>query len=258
MKSEAFFQSHPVFTREEYAESRTGSPRTVESLLRSHSQSGRITRVRRGLYVSSPAKRAEGVDPYLIASRVTPDAAVSHHAAFQFHGRSYSIWNQITFLTQSHARAFEFGPIQYVPLRPPASLDDPLGVGIETLFYAGGMVRVSSLERAMVDMLHNPAYGGGWEEIWRSLDMVEFFDLNMLVSYAIKLGSATTVARLGFYLSQHRERLFVEQGHLEELAAHAPKNACYMDTSRRSGRLVHPWNLIVPEFVLNQGWNEVA
>lgn len=54
MTSEAFFQSHPVFTHEEYAQSRGGgSPRTVDSLLRKPVQSGRIARVRRGLYVSS-------------------------------------------------------------------------------------------------------------------------------------------------------------------------------------------------------------
>ncbi len=53
--SEAFFQSHPVFTYEEYARSRLGgSPRTVDSLLPKHVQSGRIGRVRRGLYVSVP------------------------------------------------------------------------------------------------------------------------------------------------------------------------------------------------------------
>ena len=56
MSSEEFFQGHPVFTHEEYAQSRGGgSPRTVDSLLRKHVQGGRIARVRRGLYVAVPA-----------------------------------------------------------------------------------------------------------------------------------------------------------------------------------------------------------
>ena len=37
-----------------------------------------------------------------------------------------------------------------------------------------------------------------------------------------------------------------------------PKDPRYLDTSGEPGRLVHPWNLIVPEKILNQSWGEVA
>ncbi len=262
MSSEEFFQSHPVFTHEEYGQSREwGSPRTVDSLLRKHLQSGRIARVRRGLYVSvPPGGAAETVDPYLIATKAVEDAAVSHHAALQFHGRTYSMWSQVTFLTRSYTRGFHFGPVEYIPVRPPsvvAELED-MGGGIESRLSGGGQVRVCTCERAMVDILHTPTLGGSWEEIWRSLEMVEFFDLDALIAYALRLDTATTVARVGLFLDQHRERLFVEDAHLERLQAQAPKDPRYLDPSREPGRLVHPWNLIVPERVLQQQWGEVA
>ena len=260
--SEAFFQTHPVFTHDEYAASRTGgSPRTVDSLLRKHVLSGRLTRVRRGLYVPlPPGASAETADPYLVATKATNDAAVSHHAALQFHGRTYSIWSQVTFLTRGHARQFQFGPTEYVPVRPPAPVADlpDMGGGIEVVLSGGGHVRVCTCERAMVDVLHKPALGGGWEEIWRSLEMIEFLDLDAVISYALRLESATTVARVGFFLEQHRDRLFVEATHLEQLKRHAPKDPRYLDTSREPGRLIHPWNLIVPERVESQTWAEVA
>ncbi|KIG14999.1 hypothetical protein DB30_06190 [Enhygromyxa salina] len=170
------------------------------------------------------------------------------------------MWSHVTFLTRGHARRFHFGPIEYVPVRPAAVVADlpDMGGGIETVLGAGGRVRVCTCERAMVDVLHTPALGGGWEEIWRSLEMIEFLDLNAVISYALRLDSGTTAARVGLFLEQHRERLFVEEADLERLASHAPKDARYLDTSRAPGRLVHPWNLIVPEQVLNQSWGEVA
>lgn len=260
--SEEFFQTRPVFTHEEYALSRGNtSPRTVDSLLRKHVASGRVARVRRGLYVSVPAgTSAEAADPFLVATQAAPDAAVSHHAALQFHGRTYSVWSQVTFLTRQAVRPFSFGPIEYVPVRPPAPVAElrDMGGGIELVPSAGGHVRVCTCERAMVDVLHTPALGGGWEELWRSLEMVEFFDLDAVITYALALDSATTVARVGFFLEQHRERLFVEDAHLERLAAHAPKQARYLDSTREPGRLVHPWNIIVPERVLVQSWEEVV
>jgi len=246
----------------EYAQSRVrSSPRTVDSLLRRHAQRGRIARVRRGLYVSVPPRGgAEAADPYLVATKAAEDAAISHHAALQFHGRAYSIWSEIAFLTRHNTGRFRFGPMQYVPLRPSAAVAGlpDMGGGIERVPSGGGTVRVCTCERAMVDLLHTPALGGGWEEIWRSLSMVEFFELDPVISYTLLLDSATTAARVGLFLERHRERLFVEEAHLEQLARHAPKGPTYLDTTRERGRLVRPWNLIVPDRVLEERWAEVA
>ncbi len=184
--SEDFFQTHPVFTHEDYARSRQGgSRRTVDSLLRKHVQSGRIARVRRGLYVTVPSGgAAEAVDPYLLATKATDDAAVSHHAELQFHGRAYAMWSQVTFLTSAHTRPFFFGATEFVPVRPPSTVSalPDMGGGIETLPSGGGVVRVYTCERAMVDVLHAPALGGGWEEIWRSLELIEFLDLDAVIA----------------------------------------------------------------------------
>ncbi len=259
-----FFATHRVFTHEEFSLSRRGgSPRTVDSLLRKHIAGGRIVRVRRGLYVSVPpgaTADALQVDPYLIATKATDDATVSHHAALQFFGRAYSIWNQVTFFTRRHTRTFWFGGTEFVPVRPPkavARLPD-MGGGVDLVMSAGDRVRVTTCERAMVDVLHTPSLGGSWEEIWRSLEMVEFFDLDAVISYALALDSAMTVARVGFFLEQHRDVLFVEDTHIEELAAHGPRQERYLDSSRESGRLMQPWNLIVPDRVLHRTWDEVV
>ncbi len=89
-------------------------------------------------------------------------------------------------------------------------------------------------------------------------ETIEFLDLVAVISYTIQLQSATTAARVGLYLEQHRERLFVEDGHIARLVRHAPKAPRYLDATRERGRLVQPWNLIVPERVLEQRWSEVA
>ncbi len=116
---------------------------------------------------------------------------------------------------------------------------------------------MTSLERALVDLLDAPRYGGGWEEIWRSLESVEFFDLDAVIDNALKLGSALTAARVGFYLEQHREQLMVEDRHLKALQAHAPAQPRYFESERRPGKFVRSWNLVVPEQILLRSWAEV-
>ncbi|MHB8911048.1 MAG: hypothetical protein ACYDAA_19405 [Syntrophales bacterium] len=103
------------------------------------------------------------------------------------------------------------------------------------------------------------ANSGGWEEIWRSLESVEFFDLDAVTNYVLKLDSAVTVAKVGFYLEQHREELMVEEWHLDRLREYAPSHPMYLERGKREpGKLLARWNLVVPERVLNRAWAEVT
>ena len=79
------------------------------------------------------------------------------------------------------------------------------------------MLRVTSFERTLVDVFRRPNLAGSWEEIWRSLESIEFFDLDVVVAYAGILGNATTAARVGFYLEQHRDEFMVQESHFEAL-----------------------------------------
>jgi predicted transcriptional regulator of viral defense system len=267
MRSADFFATHPVFTHGEYLAARGSrsdrSPRTTDSLLTRHAAAGKILHVRRGLYAAVPPGASPDtfqVDPFLLATRLAPDAAVAYHAALQFRGSAYSVWHRLAVLTRSHVRPLSFQGNELIGVRPPRALDGlpDLGGGIVTEPYAGGTVRVATFERTLVDVLDAPDLGGGWEEVWRSLEMVEYFDLAAVVDHTLRRGSALTTARVGFFLEQHRAELFVEDHHLKPLRDHAPRQPQYLDRTREAGRLVKSWNLVVPERVSHRTWAEVA
>ena len=142
---------------------------------------------------------------------------------------------------------------------PPLQSLPEWGGGILETLRNGATVRVTTLERTLVDVLDAPRHGGGWEEIWRSLESVEFFDLDAVTEYVLALDSAVAVAKVGFYLEQHREHLMVEDRHLDRLRAHAPSHPMYLERGKREpGRLLTGWNLVVPERVRNRTWANVA
>ena len=129
--------------------------------------------------------------------------------------------------------------------------------GVSITERAGMEFRVTSLERTLVDVLDRPDLSGSWEEIWQSLESVEFFDLDKIVEYALLLGNATTGAKVGFYLEQHREPLMVEGYHLKTLQDLRPRQPHYLDRAKRKfGRLVSKWNLVVPREVFERAWGE--
>ncbi len=119
-------------------------------------------------------------------------------------------------------------------------------------------LRVTTLERTLVDVLDRPDLSGSFEEIWRSLESVEFFDLDRVVEYALLLGNATTIAKVGFFLEQHRGPLMVQPHHLKALQDMRPRQPHYLDRAKRtSGRLITEWNLVVPKEVQERTWEEV-
>jgi predicted transcriptional regulator of viral defense system len=154
------------------------------------------------------------------------------------------------------ARPVAFQGREFVPVQVPVSLRalPDFGGGVREVRHAGGLARVTSLERTLVDVLAAPDKGGGWEEIWRSLEMVEFFDLDAVFAYVRNLGSAVAAARVGFFLDQHREALMVEEKRLDELRKLVPAQPRYFDPGREPGKLVAGWNLVVPERVLRRSW----
>jgi predicted transcriptional regulator of viral defense system len=267
MKPVDFFANHLVFRHGEFvaAHMKSGkrSPQTSASVLKQHVSAGNLLHVRRGVYATVPrgaSAKTFQVDPYLLATKLTEDAVVAYHAALQFHGKAYSVWHRFHFLTCARVRTFSFRDLTFVPVQAPAavrSLRD-LGGGIQEKSHAGGLARVATLERTLVDVLDAPSRAGGWEEVWRSLEMVEFFDLDAVINYTTKLRSALMAARVGFFLEQHREQLMVEDQHLKALRKLAPSQPRYLDAKRETGKLVSGWNLVVPERILTRAWEEVS
>lgn len=79
-----------------------------------------------------------------------------------------------------------------------------------------------------------------------------------VIKYTLLLENATTAAKVGFFLEQHKEALMVEVSHLESLRAYRPRKPHYLMRGQRGGRLVSEWNLVVPLEVLDRSWQEVV
>jgi predicted transcriptional regulator of viral defense system len=263
-----FFVRHPVFRFEEFSSAHQGagarSPLTTASLLKHHVAAGNLIHVRRGLYAHVPESASASsyrVDPYLVASRLSDDAVVAYHSALQLLGKAHSLSYRITYLTAHRTKPFSFQGTDFVPVLVPVSLRElpEFGGGLRDERRHGLSVCVTGYERTMVDVLDAPQHGGGWEEIWRSLESIEFFDLDFIVEYALRLGSALTIARVGFFLEQHKEGLMVEERHLAALRERCPSQPLYFERRhRKGGKLLSRWNLIVPEQLLSRSWEQVA
>ncbi|MCJ8499858.1 type IV toxin-antitoxin system AbiEi family antitoxin domain-containing protein [Desulfatitalea alkaliphila] len=267
MKVDEFLQQHAVFTVEEldrFLSARgAGNPNTRRSLLTYYRKKGRIIPIRRSLYATVPAgadPTSSPVDPYLVAAKLTPDAVLAYHTALAFHGKAYSIYMRLHYVSANKSMPLTFQGHDFIraPVPPALVAKDEAMFGVIRRNRSGVDLRVTSLERTLVDVLDRPDLTGSWEEIWRSLESVEFFDLDQIIAYVLLLENATTAAKVGFFLAQHKEALMVEDVHIEPLRRLRPRQPHYFVRGKRDGcRWVGDWNLMIPEEILNRSWEEV-
>lgn len=259
-----FFARNPVFTAADFAAAGTDrGKRGNESLLAHHLAAGRIIRIRRGLYAVVP----EGLDPekfmvdhYLVARKAAPDSIIGYHSALAFHGLAYTVMQKITFLTMHEdCKPFAFQGTTYQPVQHPRKLirRGQEAAATDMIDYRGQYIAVTSMERTLVDCLDRIELAGGSEEIWRSFSGISYLKFDALFSYLLLLDNATTTAKVGFYLEQQQERLMIPPQKLAALEQRKPKSPRYMFRTKREGKLVPRWNLIVPEGVLTREWEEV-
>jgi len=259
-----FFAQHPVFTREEFVRAldpkHTRSPRTLEMILLYHTRQGRLLRVRRGLYANVPrTMMAETlpIDPLLVVGKLAADCVIAYHSALEHYGKAYSTHREHVAFSDHTIHPFDFRDLRFrtVPFARTMGRGPPIRYGFLPQERQGVAVEVTTLERTLVDVLDRPDLAGGWEEVWRSLELVEFFEIGHAVDYALRLGNRTTNAKLGFFLESHREPLMVDDKHLERLRRLRPKQPHPMDR-KLGGKLAPAWNLIVPRSILERSWEE--
>ena len=264
MKPREFLQRHKIFRIEDFDAATGLHGGNRQASLAYHRKRGHLLPIRRGLYWVVPAGSNPdtcSVDSFLVAAHAGTNAVIAFHSALELHGRAYSDFGEVQFLARSTIRPFDFRGVRYRPLKTPPALAraGKENLGVEALDRAGEGLRVTTLERCLVDALDRPGLCGGWEEVWRSLDTIEYLDLDAVCRYVVALDNATTAAKAGWYLQENRERLMADDTTLETLRALRPASPHYINQRRREPtRFLSGWNLVVPLWLAERNWEEPA
>ena len=261
-----FFSRNAVFTVEELDHFLSGQKslnlNTRKSLLAYYLKKGRIINIHRGLYATIPYGSDPSsfpVDPYLLTAKMAKDAVLAYNTALQFHGKAYSVNNRLIYISSKTPLNLQFRQYEIKGTLTPSSLSakGKEMFGVSVFNRSGVELKVTNLERTFVDVLDRPYLSGSWEEIWRSLESIEFFDLDQVITYVLLLENNTTAAKVGFFLEEHKDSLMVEVKYLDKLKKLRPRKPHYLLRNRRKDcRLVKNWNLMAPLEILNKSWEE--
>jgi len=114
-----FIAQKQVFTTQELLDA-TGCSNSVRVALSRAVKTGKVEKVRPGLYVSQYGKFQDTqADPHRIAATLRPDAVFVFHSAIELHGLSHSASNHVQLMTSARLPEFTFKSVAFksMPLR---------------------------------------------------------------------------------------------------------------------------------------------
>lgn len=242
MKFTEFISTHHVFKTSELLAS-CDSPLSAEEQLRIAVKTGKVERLRRGLYVSM-AGRYEGVlpDSLEIIVAIDPDAPVCYHTALDILGVAHDVSFQREFRTDKLGTAFEYRGICYVPYPPEAGLRTR-----RVRTDAAGRINATTKEQTLCDCLARPDRAGGIEEVVRAISSFAYIDCGIVLEIASALGK-TDISRIGWLLSQKAADWRVPAKVLDSLASLLGKGPYRLGRTKAGNEGWSPeWRLIFPE-----------
>jgi predicted transcriptional regulator of viral defense system len=181
---------------------------SARSLIHKAEVRGLVTRLKPGLFVLVPAELGSATEfsgnPYLTARAMAGGSNyyISHASAMELHRMVTQ--PQFTVFTSTpkrlrartiHGTEFRFVFVQAEHL---------FGVATHWITKQDA-VRISDLERTLIDGLRQPEYCGGIAEVAKGLWMRrEDLKTGGVIEYALRLGVGSVVRRLGYLLDLYR------------------------------------------------------
>lgn len=216
-----------------------GSEKAADWQIKTYLKKGYIERVRRNLYVVISMETEQPIaNRFQIASQVTEDACISHHSAFEYYGYANQVFYEVYFSTHRNIRSFSYDGLQYTPLPNPST--------IEILDMNNG-VKVTSLERTVIDSIIDMDKIAGLEEFLRCLELIPSLNEEKLLDVLEGYSKKQLYQKVGYILEFYKKDLSLSKDFFLKCISCSSSSKTYLTQEIRDN-IFHPkWLLYAPK-----------
>jgi len=220
----------------------TGNEHAAHSLLYDYINAAYIERIRRDLYTAISLETKQPIaNRFMIATNIAEDACVSFHSALEYYGYANQVFYEVYVTTDSRFSNFTYDGITYSRISP------RIDSGITTTNTG---IRITDLERTVVDSIYAFEKIGGLEELFRCLMLVPSLRTDKLLTYLDDYGLANLYQKTGFILMQFSEQMGLPKSFFDYCKSKIPKSKKYLysekDTLSEHFILHEDWMLFAP------------
>lgn len=216
----------------------TGSESAAQWQIKNYIKRGYIERVRRGLYAVVSLETEQPIPSrFQIASRIADDACVSHHSAFEFYGYANQVFYDVYFSTEKKVRPFDYDGLRYQPV---------VWRGGAGIVETNNGVRVTSLERTVIDSIADFTRLGGLEELLRCLMLIPALEEKRLLEALEIHGRGQLYQKAGYILEAYQDELTLSEAFFSKCMALSSASKTYLFDKQDDFVFHEKWLLYAP------------
>ena len=217
----------------------TGSESAAKWQIKNYLGKGYIERIRRNLYAVISMETEQPIpNRFQIASRVDCDAFISHHSAFEYYGYANQVFYEVFFSAERRVRSFDYNGFHYQPV---------IWRGNTGLIENANGVRITGLERTVIDSIADFSKIGGLEELLRCLTAIPALDEDKLLEMLENIGRDQLYQKAGYILEAFKDELGLSNLFFNECASRTSVSKTYL-YERQDDFVFHErWLLYAPK-----------
>ena len=217
----------------------TGSESAAQWQIKNYLKKGYVERVRRDLYAVISLETEQPIpNRYQIASRIAEDACVSHHSAFEYYGYANQVFYDVYFVTEKKVRPFDHDGLHYQP---------QVWHGNTGIMQMNNGVRVTTLERAVIDSIADFTRVSGLEELLRCLMLIPSLDDEKLLEALKMYGRGQLYQKAGYVLEVFKDELHLSDAFFTECEKCSSVSKTYMFEKQEDFVFHDKWLLYAPK-----------
>lgn len=235
-----------IFSLEYVAEALSISkPAAAKALLR-WQERGIIRQIRKNMYTAIDlASGGPVADRYEVASHISPSSYVGWHSALEYHGLAHQLFFDMYVGSVSRFSNFEFEGVSIVYCAAPLQ-DELSGVGQA---QGNPHVRVTDLERTLVDCFDRIDRAGGPEELMHCMEGLLRVDEDRLSHYLQLYDKDFLYQKAGYLLERIKDQAHITDKLIELCRSRGAHYNKRLTNSQDSNKYVSEWKLYVPDFM---------
>lgn len=218
-----------------------GNDNAALQLLRDYVKKKYIAKVRKGLYVALSMVDGEPVaNKFVIASKLSNSAAVSHHSAFEYYGYANQVSYEVSVSSKSRFNPFDFNGISYERTAPSIS---------QGVNHNADGVTVTDIERTVLDSINDFENNMGFEELIQCITSIPILNEDKMLHYLEEYNKCFLYQKTGFIFSMLQNEFGISDSFLKTCKMKSGNSSRYLVKGTRGGQtdFNNYWHLTMPK-----------
>ncbi|NLN50246.1 MAG: hypothetical protein GX149_01300 [Acholeplasmataceae bacterium] len=213
----------------------TGNVDLASGIIQNYLSKDYIKRVKKNLYVATSLETGGSIpSKFEIASNITNSSFISYHSAFEFYGYQNQVYNEIYVSSLEQFRPFDFEHNKYVCKR----------VKDESFVNTVNGVRISTIEKTIVDSIDSIKSFDDFEELFEVLSIIPLIDGSKILTYLEHVNKRILFSKTGLILSFYKDGYNITKYHLDEMKKNGVNKASYFTSEKhRLNKYYNEWKL---------------